>query len=190
MFSLDGRATERTAGTSCCDDLFNLCTQRTNLRGRCGAAEGWCRLVELFDGVCRKKEASPALFVSDSELPDFEVDGGPHGKAGCEGEQGALGTLLRACEPGELLFEEQTQGLQLLLLEPQRRGLFAPLNEEKFFAERDKFNASKEEEKQIEEQINGRDEVVKRDYYFDEILNITVDYLNLIDNRRIAARVN
>ena len=67
---------------------------------------------------------------------------------------------------------------------------FAPLNEEKFFAERDKFNASKEEEKQIEEQINGRDEVVKRDYYFDEILNITVDYLNLIDNRRIAARVN
>jgi carboxyl-terminal processing protease len=64
----------------------------------------------------------------------------------------------------------------------------APLNEEKFFAEREKFNASKEEEKTFEEQINGRDEVVKRDYYFNEILNITVDYLNLIENRRIAAR--
>jgi carboxyl-terminal processing protease len=64
----------------------------------------------------------------------------------------------------------------------------APLNEQKFFAEREKFNASKEEEKTFEEQINGRDEVVKRDYYFDEILSITVDYLNLIENRRIAAR--
>lgn len=64
----------------------------------------------------------------------------------------------------------------------------APLNEEKFFAERAQFNASKEEEKQFEEQINGRDEVVKRDFYFDEVLAITVDYLNLIDNRRIAAR--
>jgi hypothetical protein len=30
--------------------------------------------------------------------------------------------------------------------------------------------------------------VVHRDYYFDESLNITVDYLNLIENRRIAAR--
>jgi carboxyl-terminal processing protease len=66
----------------------------------------------------------------------------------------------------------------------------APLNEEKFFAERKQFNANKEEEKQYEEQLNGRDEVVKRDYYFNEILNITVDYLNLIDNRRIAATVN
>jgi carboxyl-terminal processing protease len=64
----------------------------------------------------------------------------------------------------------------------------APLNEDKFFAEREKFNASKEEEKTFEEQINGRDEVVKRDYYFDEVLNLTVDYLNLIENRRIAAR--
>ncbi len=64
----------------------------------------------------------------------------------------------------------------------------APLNEEKFFAERAQFNASKEEEKQFEEQVNGRDEVVTRDYYFEEILDITADYLNLIDNRRIAAR--
>jgi hypothetical protein len=29
---------------------------------------------------------------------------------------------------------------------------------------------------------------VKRDYYFNEVLSITVDYLNLIENRRIAAR--
>jgi hypothetical protein len=64
----------------------------------------------------------------------------------------------------------------------------APLNEQKFFAEREQFNANKEEEKTFEEQINGRDEVVQRDYYFDEALNITVDYLNLIENRRIAAR--
>jgi carboxyl-terminal processing protease len=84
------------------------------------------------------------------------------------------------------MFQRLQKDIETYVTLKERKA--APLNEQKFFAERELFNASKEEEKTFEEQINGRDEVVKRDYYFDEILRITVDYLNLIENRRIAAR--
>lgn len=53
------------------------------------------------------------------------------------------------------------------------------LNEEKFLKERAELNADKEEQKKIDE-LNGlNDSTIKRDYYLDEALAITVDYLNL-----------
>jgi carboxyl-terminal processing protease len=52
------------------------------------------------------------------------------------------------------------------------------LNEEKFLAERADLNAEKEEEKKIEELNNGK-KSIERDFYLDEVLAITVDYLNL-----------
>jgi hypothetical protein len=83
----------------------------------------WRRIVNLLEGVGRKKEATSALVISDRELADLEVDGGSRRKTGCEGEQWALSTFRSACEPGELLFEQESQRLELLLLDPQRRGL-------------------------------------------------------------------
>ena len=64
-----------------------------------------------------------------------------------------------------------------------------PLNEEKFLAQRAELDADKEEEKTFEEQANGSDEVVKRDYYFNEVMNITLDYLRLLGKDKVA-RVN
>src|SRR4029079_12473634 len=54
-----------------------------------------------------------------------------------------------------------------------------PLNEDKFLAQRKEFDTAKELEKQFDDQANGNKsgEVVKRDYYFNEVLNIAVDYL-------------
>ncbi len=60
------------------------------------------------------------------------------------------------------------------------------LNEEEFFAERAELDADKEEEKQLEEQVQPDDEVVKRDFYFNEVLAITVDYFRLLQNNKIA----
>lgn len=60
------------------------------------------------------------------------------------------------------------------------------LNEEEFFAERAELDAEKEEEKQLEEQIQPDDEVIKRDFYFNEVLAITSDYFRLLQTNQIA----
>jgi carboxyl-terminal processing protease len=52
------------------------------------------------------------------------------------------------------------------------------LNEEKFLAERAELNADKEEEKKYEE-LNDTAPVFKRDFYNNEALAITLDYLRL-----------
>lgn len=49
------------------------------------------------------------------------------------------------------------------------------LNEAKFGARREDFNAEKEDEKNIEERINGKDNDIKREYYLDEVFRITKD---------------
>ncbi len=54
------------------------------------------------------------------------------------------------------------------------------LNEEKFMAERADFNTDKEEEKQFEQLEDSNRPVVKRDYYFNEALAVTLDYLQLL----------
>lgn len=61
----------------------------------------------------------------------------------------------------------------------QKSRKFVTLNKEKFLAERAELNAEKEQQKQLEE-LNGGDESleIKRDYYLDEALAITVDFLN------------
>jgi len=62
------------------------------------------------------------------------------------------------------------------------------LNEKKFLAERAEFNADKEEEKQIEALNDHGDEVVKRDFYFNEVLTITLDYLDQLQKSQVAIR--
>ncbi len=62
-----------------------------------------------------------------------------------------------------------------------------PLSEEKFMAQRKEIDAERELEKQFEEQANGnKGEVVKRDYYFNEVLDVAVDYLKLLGRNTIA----
>ena len=55
------------------------------------------------------------------------------------------------------------------------------LNEEKFMAERSDFNTDKEEEKEFEQLDESDRPVVKHDYYFDEVLAITLDYIHLLN---------
>jgi carboxyl-terminal processing protease len=52
------------------------------------------------------------------------------------------------------------------------------LNEEKFAERRKEFNAEEEDKNTIEEQINAKAEI-KRDYYMEEVLDITSDFLKL-----------
>ena len=63
----------------------------------------------------------------------------------------------------------------------QKNRKTLPLNEEKFLAE---VNADKEEgdlENEIEKEMNEQDRpVVKKDYYFDEAMDVTLDYIELV----------
>jgi len=65
-----------------------------------------------------------------------------------------------------------------------------PLNEQKFMERRKEFDADKEEEKTLLDEENGDKEskVVDRDYYFEEVLSITADYLRLLEESKLAVR--
>jgi carboxyl-terminal processing protease len=54
------------------------------------------------------------------------------------------------------------------------------LNEEKFMAERADFNTDKEEEKEFEQLEDSNRPVVKHDFYFDEALAVTLDYVDML----------
>ncbi|MCA9104244.1 MAG: carboxy terminal-processing peptidase [Planctomycetales bacterium] len=59
------------------------------------------------------------------------------------------------------------------------------LNEEEFFARRAEFDADKEDEETIQEQVNNPG-AIKRDFYLDEVLAITVDYVQSLSGQPIA----
>jgi carboxyl-terminal processing protease len=61
-----------------------------------------------------------------------------------------------------------------------------PLNESKFLARRAELDSEKEEERTFEQQEKGNDEIVKRDFYFNEALAITVDYVRLLNHEKLA----
>ncbi len=68
----------------------------------------------------------------------------------------------------------------------QKAKKLVTLNEKEFFAERAEFDADKEDEKQLEDQAVASDEIVKRDYYMNEVLAIAADYARLLEQNRIA----
>jgi carboxyl-terminal processing protease len=70
--------------------------------------------------------------------------------------------------------------------EEQKAKKEIPLNEKKFLARREEFDADKEEEKTFEEHERGTTEVFKRDYYGNEVLSITLDYLRLLGKDKVA----
>jgi carboxyl-terminal processing protease len=59
----------------------------------------------------------------------------------------------------------------------QKARKYITLNEEKFLKERAELNAEREQQKQIEELNEGSRNGIRRDYYLDEAIAITLDYL-------------
>lgn len=62
------------------------------------------------------------------------------------------------------------------------------LNEEKYYADLDRLNSEKKEKESIEKMMGGDEEDagIERDYYLDEVLNITSDYMNELQRLGIA----
>ncbi len=71
--------------------------------------------------------------------------------------------------------------------EKQKDRKIVDLNHDKFMAERKDLNADKEEEKEYEQLNDSKRPVVKRDYYINEVLAITADYLKLSKVKALTA---
>jgi carboxyl-terminal processing protease len=61
------------------------------------------------------------------------------------------------------------------------------LNREKFIATKNELTPEKQEEKEFEELNDPNQPVVKRDYYFNEVLDITTDYASILRSPQAAA---
>lgn len=83
-------------------------------------------------------------------------------------------------------FRKLARDIQRYLERKERKQV--TLNEEKFLAERAEFNEEEKEEEQIEAFNDPDRPVVKRDYYFNEVLSITRDYVNKLDEQRVVRR--
>lgn len=80
-------------------------------------------------------------------------------------------------------FERVLRNINRYLEQKERK--YVTLNEKKFLEEREEINADKEEQKQLEE-LNESADAIKRDYYLDETMAITLDYVKLV----MVARTN
>src|SRR5262249_3333411 len=74
----------------------------------------------------------------------------------------------------------------IIRYEEQKAKKEVPLNDKKFTARREEFDAEKEEEKTFDEHAQGTTEVFKRDFYGNEVLAITLDYLRELSKEKVA----
>jgi carboxyl-terminal processing protease len=68
---------------------------------------------------------------------------------------------------------------QIARFEEQKARKAYPLNEAKFLEENATYSADKEQEKTLQELEAPNHSGIERNYYLDEVLAITIDYLNL-----------
>ena len=61
------------------------------------------------------------------------------------------------------------------------------LNEEKFMARRKELNADKEDEKALEQQMIPNNEI-ERNYYLDEVIRITADYVDMLGQKQLSKK--
>jgi carboxyl-terminal processing protease len=93
----------------------------------------------------------------------------------------AICDQLRQLSQQRLLTSEKFQEVtrNVARYKEQKAKKFVTLNREKFLKLRAELNADKVEEDAIEKHSELNDGVIERDYYLDEALTITTDYLNL-----------
>jgi carboxyl-terminal processing protease len=103
----------------------------------------------------------------------------------------ALCDQLRRLSQQRVLASEKFQEVlrKVARYQQQKAKKFATLNREKFLRERAELNADKEEELAIEKHSELNDGVIDRDYYLDEALAITTDYLNLQRGANVQSAV-
>lgn len=81
-------------------------------------------------------------------------------------------------------FQKTLKRIESYLAQKNRKTV--PLKEETFMTEREELDSEEEELSQLEEKELDEGQVVKRDYYFNEALAITLDLLQLTSSRQMV----
>ncbi len=68
----------------------------------------------------------------------------------------------------------------------QKEEKQASLVESVFMAKRAEFDAEKEEEEQFEDKTKNKEKIYNDTYYNEEVMGVTVDYINALRQRKIA----
>ncbi len=88
------------------------------------------------------------------------------------------------CEKEFIEIKKKQEEIKSYVEQKNRKS--ASLNEVEYLTRREKLNAEKEDEKTIEDQVNHSNLEIKRDYYLDEVLQITVDYLKMLPGKKVV----
>ena len=121
------------------------------------------------------------LDVGESDLEyalAFEhIDAVPHQSANRvdPGAVARLSDLSKQRQQSSTDFQKVLKNIQRYHEQKARKSV--TLNEKKFFAERAELNAEKEQEKELDHMNDPNRKVVDRNFYFNEAVNITLDYL-------------
>jgi len=81
-------------------------------------------------------------------------------------------------------FEKLNRNIDRYLKQKAKNSV--TLNEKKFFDQRKDLDADKEEEKAFEGASNEDAETIKRDFYLDEVIDITLDYMLELKSKGLA----
>jgi carboxyl-terminal processing protease len=80
-------------------------------------------------------------------------------------------------------FKKVNESIARYLAQKEQKTI--SLNEEKYFAVRANFDASKEEEKELEDSQSEK-QGIQRNYYLDEVLSIAADYVGALSDNTVA----
>lgn len=80
-------------------------------------------------------------------------------------------------------FQKRMERIAAYVEQKERKSV--TLNKEKYLARREKLSAEKEDEKTLEDQVNGSTEY-KRDFFIDEVLRIAADYTRGLGDKKMA----
>lgn len=82
-------------------------------------------------------------------------------------------------------FQKQQRRIEKYVAQKDENSV--SLNEDDFNERRKELDAEKEDEKLLEDQVNHTNTDIERDYYMEEVLAITVDYIQLLTGTPLAS---
>ena len=133
---------------------------------------------------------SSYLDIGESDL-DYalayeKVDEAPHARLGMV-EREVISNLAAKSKERTAKsedFQKVTRAINRYVERKKRKHV--SLNEKKFLADREEDEKEEDEDEDKTDKTDKTDPIVDRNFYFEEVLNITVDYIRALDRQKVA----
>lgn len=180
-------------------DIGQLLTNRPNSMG---ALKITIQQFYLPDGKSTQREGvmsdivlpaiTAAMDIAEADL-DYALPSDEVRRAGHQDYKMVDNTLLSQLRAKSSQRVKESEGFNKLLkrielYRAQKEDKYVSLNEKAFMERRKELDAEKEEEKAILDAQQPKKDVFKKDYYTEEVLSITSDYVEAVNTLGLAAR--